>query len=249
MRHAALLLVAATAATTLLSCNFNKKENTYEAGIQMVEIVRDSMQHGICLGINAGGDSLHFLDSEGDTLWLTLNDDTRRLGQLNEGDQVALMVRPVGREQRVKLVINTSMLIGEWVEDDPIANENVKGYLIGNGGAAEGINLTDLRIEGWALYNGRFLLSGSLGVETFTDTFTITRLTPDSFCIKGRTGGKHFLHRMRPGEANYASIGYSYEADPTAGDDFHPGSKDLDESPELLGDDVAYSGIYDDDDE
>lgn len=204
----------------------------------MVELTRDSMQYGVCLE-RTEGDSILFLTDEGDTVWLVLSERLQVAGKIEAGEQLAIMTAGGSRQNSVIRAINTSMLAGEWVESDPIAEGNVKGYQIADGGAVEGINLPDVNLEGWALYNGRLLISGSYGVEQFTDTFEVRVLTADSLWLIARTE-THFLHRMQPGEANYENATYDFDADPTVGLDFNPESKDVEVSPEILGDGPVY---------
>lgn len=222
----------------LAACNFKPQTQKTERGIRIVEVTRDSMLYGMCINL-LSDDSLLFLTDMGDTVSYQLSPSLRLAGKIVPGEQLAIMLEPTSRQQVVSLAINTAMLVGEWVENDPIAEGNVKGYSIGQGGAADGINLMDLTINGWAIYNGRFMLFGTFGVEQFTDTFDILRLTQDSLVLNGRTE-KHILHRLRPGEANYENAEYDFNADPTAGMDFNPESQDVEVSPEVLGDGPVY---------
>ena len=233
----AALPAAIAAAVALTACNFGNKEHTQGRGLRIVELQRDSMLHGLCIGHSA--DTLLFLNDIGDTLALTMSPTATVVGDINAGDQMAVMMMPTSTTDVVTLALNTTMLIGEWVENDPIAEGNVMGYRIGQGGAAEGINLSDLTIEGWSVYNGRLLLAGSYGIEQFTDTFAITRLTPDSLGLANRTT-THIMHRLQPGEANYENDTYDFDADPTAGMDFNPESQDVDVSPDILGEGPIY---------
>ena len=232
-RLTTLTLIALTAAMLMAGCNFRQDDSSQQRGMRMVEIARDSMSYGICLDVR-GSDSLLFLTDQGDTLWHSLSPDVSVIGKITPGEQLAIMLTPTSRRQEVSVVVNTSMLVGEWVEADPIAEGNVKGYQIGNGGAAEGINLTDVTIEGWSIYNGKLLITGSFGVEQFTDTFTIRRLTADTLRLASGNVDAHIMHRLRPGEANYENANYDYEADPTSGKDFNPESEDVEVSPEML---------------
>ena len=237
-RHTSWAAVAiAAAAMALAACNAGRNPQAQERGMRIVEIERDSMSYGLCLAHRA--DTILFVNDIGDTLTLLLSPVAKVVGDITPGEQMAVMTAPTSRTPMVTLALNTTMLIGEWVESDPVAEGNVMGYRIGQGGAAEGINLQDVSVEGWTLHNGRLLLTGSYGIEHFTDTFAITRLTPDSLCLRGRTD-EYFFHRMQPGEANYENPSFDFDADPTASTDLNPESQDVEVSPEILGDGPVY---------
>ena len=235
-----IMSAAAIAAMLLSACNFNKEQTTQERGMRIVEISRDSMLYGLCLGVG-NDDSLRFLTDMGDTVWHRLSPDINVVGKLTPGDQLAIMLTPTSRQQEVSEFSRSIKLLAKELSVPivAVAEGNVKGYQIGNGGAAEGINLTDVLIEGWSIYNGQLLMAGSFGVEQFIDTFNITRLTADSLRLIGRTEA-HILHRMRPGEANYENAAYDFDADPTAGMDFNPELEDVEVSPEMLGEGPVY---------
>lgn len=216
------------------------QQQSRERGMRMVELDCDSMLYGVCLS-NGTSDSMRFITDMGDTVQFPLSTDVRIIGQLIEGDQTAIMFSTT-ENNAVALAVNIAMLVGEWVEEDHLSEGNVRGYRLGHGGAAEGINLLDLNVEGWSIYNGRMLITGSYDVEQFTDTFRITTLTADTLRLVGR-GGAHFLHRMRAGEANYTDATFNLDADPITNADFNPEMSDLDVSPDVIEDDptIVYS--------
>ena len=242
MKTAASLISAMLLALVAASCSFGGDDSSSykEQGMRIVSAVSDSMQYGVCLEF-VGSDSLRFLRDDGDTVWYHIAPNADVAGSFVEGDRLALMLR-AGSRDVVQRVINTSMLVGEWVEPDPLAEGNVKGIMIADGGTAQTINISDLRLDSWRISNGHLLMHGTFGMganENFIDTFVITRLTRDTLFFNG-TEGKHYMHRLRPGEIDYESAAYDFNADPTVGQDFNPLVEGVEVAPDVYGDGPVY---------
>ena len=234
-------LLGVTLMATLMlcaGCRLAPGNSAKEASTRVHQMPQDPLLYGVCLGISS--DSLLFFTDEGDTLWLPLAYDLELGGALTKGHRFALMLRP--DDNKVVRAVNTSMLIGDWVEPDPVSEGNVKGFMLSSGGNATSINIEDMAFESWNIFEGRLLLHGAFvgsGNQTFTDTFTIVSLLADSLMIEG-SGTKHFMHRMRPGELNYENTTYQFEEDPEAGVDYSPESEDVQVSPDILEEGPVY---------
>ena len=224
MSRLRVLIIAFFAVMLLGSCKFGSTDATSQRQMHIVELDKDSMLYGVYLGMQ-GMDSLLFMYDEGDTAWLMLTDNVRMLGPLQDEDRVALMLADDGH--RVDMCINTSLLMGQWVEPDPVAEGSMRGFMLAEGGAAQSINIPDLNYDNWRLANGQLLLYASYTEgygQNFTDTFNILLLGNDSLWLRGSQ--RKFLHRLRNGETT--DISANYTVDPDMGMDFSPETADKD---------------------
>lgn len=204
----------------LAACNFGGNEGSSTmASMVIIDTHPDSMYYGLCIETR-GKDSLLFLADEGDTTWLHLADDARKAGYINADDRVAI-IKADKDGSEISLFINVSMLMGEWVQPDPMSEGSLTGFMLAEGGAAQSINISDRNHDNWRIVNGRLLLDISYTEgfgQNYTDTFTITRLTTDTLWLQG--SDRMFLHRLRSGEAT--DISSDYAVDPSLGMDYSP---------------------------
>lgn len=228
----------------LASCNFGRQDTASEQKMRIVEIDKDSMQYGVCLELH-GSDSMLYLMDEGDTLWLQFKDDAIRIGELEPDARVAI-ITTTGHTQKVSLCINTSMLMGRWVQPDAVAEGSLRGFMLAEGGAAQSINISDINYDNWRISNGKLLLDISyvdgFG-QNYTDTFSILRLTNDSLWLRGQQ--RLFLHRLSNNETADATA--SYTVDPESGMDFSPelDEQDIVNNSDISDDDLFFNPDYD----
>lgn len=208
MSRCSRIAIAALAALTA-ACSMDRKsgEEQEERRMQIVSLGQDNMIYGTLEGV-VGQDSLRILTDGGDSVWVKLLDEEAMLGELITGSQVA--VEPMGRTEPVaRKVFNISMMLGGWVEPNPLAEGTYCGVQLLDGGAANSINSQTTNYEGWRLFDGRLLLvstvMGLSGGEQSVDTFEVTRLTSDSLVLEGSLAKYYFCRKefvkdeVRPG--------------------------------------------------
>jgi hypothetical protein len=68
----------------------------------------------------------------------------------------------------------TNLLVGSWVQPNPINDKEVQGFLINSDGTAESINMATLLYKKWWEENGKLILvaesigNGSSSIDTIT---------------------------------------------------------------------------------
>lgn len=137
----------------------------------------DSTLYGFC-GAGTSMNSLELISDEGDTLQLSLADDSipNVKGGLQVGDRMAVLVKDMDEENKfgvASLVVNLTTLLGKWSALD-------KSFELQEGGVVVS-NVTEPRpIVEWKILNGQLLLS--------SDTFDIYELGADSLYLENRAG-------------------------------------------------------------
>ena len=239
--------IAALMATTLLaSCNVGSRDNSaMTEQMSLVEATADSMYYGICLDV-LSGDSISFLSDDGDSVMLVLGRSVRRIGILSPSSRIAV-IKSSKFSNEVSLFVNLSMLMGQWVQPDPMSGGNTCGFLLAEGGAAQTLNIADYTYDNWRVFNGKLLIDLSytegMGSST-TDTFNIVRLTADSLWLQG---AEHmYLHRMlanerldetqelgieTPSDESYDYLNDDAETDDGEADDMQFFNPDFDVAP------------------
>ena len=87
-------------------------------------------------------------------------------------------------------------LEGNWVEPIPGMEDRVQGFSLAKDGQASSINMATLRYEAWQRQGDKLILSGtSIGNGTsgsFSDTYTIEKITADKLILKRGAENKTF---------------------------------------------------------
>lgn len=204
-----------------------------DTSMRIVDTEPDSMYYGICLE-TIGRDSILFLSDNGDSTWLTMSATARRIGTV-EADSRLAIIKTTKTGNEVSLFVNLSMLMGQWVQPDPVSAGNLTGFMLAEGGAAQGLNIAEFNYDNWRIFNGKLLLDITYeeGFGTSeTDTFNIMRLTSDSLWLLGSQ--RMFLHRMNRDEK--LDITQDYSVSPELGSSLDPNEDGLDEDNKGTGD-------------
>ena len=137
----------------------------------------DSTLYGFC-GEGTSMNSLELISDDGDTLQLSLADDSIPVvkGGLQVGDRMAVLVSDLDAKNKfgsASLVVNLTTLLGKWSALD-------KSFELQEGGVVVS-NVTEPRpIVEWKILNGQLLLS--------SDTFDIYELGADSLYLENHSG-------------------------------------------------------------
>ena len=86
------------------------------------------------------------------------------------------------------MIVNRSVLLGNWVTPNPIDGSSFMGVSIQKGGTAESIDQSELVYKSWRLFNGKLIFMVTLEDGIGSDeahVFSIIRLNRDSLIISG----------------------------------------------------------------
>ena len=165
--------------TLTFSCKDQKPAPVVEKDSTI--IVDDSIEDMSLYGRCGDGSAMHTLElitDKGDTLYISINDDSvsNVKGGLGVGDRMAVtLAREATDEEPAKAeeVINLTTLLGKWVSLD-------KSFELQEGGVVVS-NITEPKpLVDWRICNGRLVLS--------TDTFSIYELGADSLFLENDKG-------------------------------------------------------------
>lgn len=183
-----LIFIAAMALTASCGKKGQQADNQQDYNEEKVEyILRDSTVYGFC-GEGSAMNTLQLITDTGDTLTVNLErcrNKDRVMGGYAVGDEMAVMVNSDSTE--ALLVINKSVLHGDWVMPNPIDGSDEVGITIKEGGIVEGIEQGSIVYKTWRLVNGQLELvmmreGGSEMDETYL--YDIKKLTPDSLVFQ-----------------------------------------------------------------
>ncbi len=178
----------AAVALTMAGCGGGKQQKVeFEKDTtDVASINRDSTIYGIC-GDGSAMNTLELLTDVGDTMNISVTDakDADKVfGGYAVGDRMAVMMKDKGA---AKLVINLSMLLGNWVMPNPIDGSSETGIAIKEGGIVEGIDQSSIIYKTWRIFNGKLEIltqrDGGGDVEELF-LYEMVKLTPDSLVYR-----------------------------------------------------------------
>lgn len=150
-------------------------------------IYRDSTLYGIC-GEGSSMNILQLFTDIGDTIDIDLGyvkEHGLLLGGFQPGDRMAIM--PGKKKNSVKLIINESTLLGDWVQPNPIDGSSEMGFRLKEGGIAESIEQSSIIYKSWRIFNGRLevvtQMDGGGDMEEVT-LYEILKLSSDTLVIR-----------------------------------------------------------------
>lgn len=182
------MAVAALMAAAMTGCqNQAKPQWEYLGDSLAINSDEGATLYGAC-GLAANDSTLLLISDSGDTLKLNMSQaiaNNRIIGDLNPGDR--LVVVPNKKGDEVKIVINQTMMLGNWVMPNPLDGSDEQGIRIKEGGIAEGIEQSSVSYRTWKIVDGRLeivsIREGG-GQEEEANLYDIVRLTPDSLIFK-----------------------------------------------------------------
>ena len=129
MRKSILFVIVALVLTSIVACNNKKnKADGTEGWVETpVRDTRDSTIYGLC-GVATSMNSLQLITDNGDTLMLSTEiaqEDGRVFGGYKVGDRMAVLADL--KAKRATMVINQSLLMGNWVMPNPIDGSSEMG--------------------------------------------------------------------------------------------------------------------------
>jgi len=193
-----LIFIAAMALTASCGKKGQQADNQQDYNEEKVEyILRDSTVYGFC-GEGSAMNTLQLITDTGDTLTVNLErcrNKDRVMGGYAVGDEMAVMVNSDSTE--ALLVINKSVLHGDWVMPNPIDGSSETGIRILRGGLAESIDQSSIVYKSWRLFNGKLQIQATredgIDMEEF-QVFSIVKLTADSLVITDEEDTYEYSH-------------------------------------------------------
>ena len=196
MKKIGIILLVAAAVLTIGSCGNNTQKVPFDNG-DSASMSIDSTLYGIC-GEATSMNVLQLITDTGDTLTVNLErcrNKDRVMGGYAVGDEMAVMVNADSTE--ALLVINKSVLHGDWVMPNPIDGSSETGIRILRGGLAESIDQSSIVYKSWRLFNGKLQIQATredgIDMEEF-QVFSIVKLTADSLVIADEEDTYEYSH-------------------------------------------------------
>jgi hypothetical protein len=196
MKKIGIILLVAAAVLTIGSCGNNTQKVPFDNG-DSASMSVDSTLYGIC-GEATSMNMLQLITDTGDTLTVNLErcrNKDRVMGGYAVGDEMAVMVNADSTE--ALLVINKSVLHGDWVMPNPIDGSSETGIRILRGGLAESIDQSSIVYKSWRLFNGKLQIQATredgIDMEEF-QVFSIVKLTADSLVITDEEDTYEYSH-------------------------------------------------------
>lgn len=194
----ALLIIACGGNNTQSAASNNEEQVSY--------ILRDTAIYGFCAEGSAMN-TLQIITDAGDTITVSTakaRDNDRVLGGYAIGDEIALIAN--ADTTQAILVINKTMLNGDWVMPNPIDGSNETGVRILRGGVAESIDQSSIIYKTWRIFNGKLQFTitreDGIDVEEYL-VYDIVKLTADSLVLRTTDDDKEILEYARPSGEEY----------------------------------------------
>ena len=210
-------LLLALTSCLLTGCVMDSKKSAGDDTKRMVYVGVDDMMYGVLEDVGEN-DSLFVLTDAGDSLWIRLADKNVLRGEPLVGSRMVFQV--TGKTTLIaNFALNLSMLMGEWVEPNPLAEGSYAGVQLMEGGTAASINSHTTEYEGWRLLDGKLLLVSSaigLGLDSQeVDTLNITYLSTDSLYLEGTQSKFYFCKQqaLKPRDGLQGAVKFRDESD------------------------------------
>ena len=169
-------------------------------------ILRDTAIYGFCAEGSAMN-TLQIITDAGDTVTVSTaraREKDRVLGGYAVGDEIALLAN--ADTTQAILVINKSMLNGDWVMPNPLDGSNETGFRILRGGVVESIDQSSIIYKTWRIFNGKLQFTitreDGIDVEEYL-VYDIIKLTADSLVLRATDDDKELFEYTRPGGEEY----------------------------------------------
>lgn len=186
--------------------NKNAQPAASDSEEQTNYILRDTAIYGFCAEGSAMN-TLQIITDAGDTVTVSTaraREKDRVLGGYAVGDEIALLAN--ADTTQAILVINKSMLNGDWVMPNPLDGSNETGFRILRGGVVESIDQSSIIYKTWRIFNGKLQFTitreDGIDVEEYL-VYDIIKLTADSLVLRATDDDKELFEYTRPGGEEY----------------------------------------------
>lgn len=172
-------------AATMVGCSSGEKRVPFEE-VNVDYILKDSTIYGFC-GKESAMNTIQLFTDAGDTLMISVTearDNNMVFGGYATGDEMAVV--PNADSTAAVMVINTSILLGNWVMPNPIDGSSETGISLQKGGTAESIDQSSIVYKSWRLFNGQLQIQATrddgIDMEDLL-VFTIKELTSNTLVL------------------------------------------------------------------
>lgn len=180
-----IIFALAAVLSLLSSCGSGEKKTPFEE-VNVDYILKDSTIYGLC-GAGSAMNTLELITDGGDTLTINLSstrDKDMVFGGYSVGDELAVIT--TSDSVNALMVINKSVLLGNWIMPNPIDGSSDIGISLLKGGTAESINQSSIVYKSWRLFNGKMQITATRndGIdmeEVFV--YTIKQLTNNTLIL------------------------------------------------------------------
>lgn len=173
---------------------------------QMSYVLRDTTIYGFCAEGSAMN-TLQIITDAGDTISISTaraREKNKVFGGYAVGDEIAVIAN--ADTTQAVLVINKSMLNGDWVMPNPLDGSNEMGIRIMRGGAAESIDQSTIVYKSWRIFNGKLQVVATredgIDMEEYQD-FDLVKLTADSLVLRSNDEENEVLEYGHPHGEEY----------------------------------------------
>lgn len=199
MKKSILFVAIALVLTSFMACGSkNNKPDGTEGWVETpIRETGDSTIYGLC-GVATSMNTLQMITDNGDTLMLSTEiaqEDGRVFGGYKVGDRLAVLADL--KVMRATMVINQSLLMGNWVMPNPMDGSSEMGISIKDGGIAESINQSSIVYKTWRLNNGVLEIVNvreDAGNFEEKETFELLYLSSDSLSYRDRETIYEYKH-------------------------------------------------------
>ena len=174
-------------AAMFTACKNNNQPPQVSSGEdQMQYVLRDTTIYGFCAEGSAMN-TLQIITDAGDTISISTaraREKNKVFGGYAVGDEMAVITN--ADTTQALIVINKSMLNGDWVMPNPMDGSNEMGIRILRGGAAESIDQSIIVYKSWRIFNGQLQVVATredgIDMEEI-QIFDFVKLTADSLLL------------------------------------------------------------------
>ncbi len=178
-------ILALMTAALMVCCGSGEKKVPFEE-VNVDYILKDSTIYGLC-GQGSTTNSLQLITDGGDTIMVSVESarsQEKVFGDYSVGDEMAVITtQDAGK---ALMVINKSMLLGNWVMPNPIDGSSEIGISLNKGGTAESIDQSSIVYKSWRLFNGTLQVTATRddGIDMEENlNFTIKELTANTLVL------------------------------------------------------------------
>lgn len=200
------LIITLITIILLTSCGQKGTQQNVADEKQIDYVLRDTAIYGFCAEGTAMN-TLQLITDGGDTITVSTaraNGKGRILGGYAIGDEIALIAN--ADTTQAIMVINKSMLNGDWVMPNPMDGSNETGVRILRGGVAESIDQSTIVYKSWRIFNGRlqFTLTREDGIDMEEVVlYDIIKLTNNELVLKSTDEEQETFEYTRPHGEEY----------------------------------------------
>jgi hypothetical protein len=206
MKKISFLIVLAIALLVIACGRNNNQPSISNSEEQISYILRDTAIYGFCAEGSAMN-TLQIITDAGDTITVSTakaREKEQVFGGYAIGDEIALIAN--ADTTQAIMVINKSMLNGDWVMPNPVDGSNETGVRILRGGVCESIDQSSIIYKTWRIFNGRlqFTITREDGIDMEEYLiYDIVKLTEESLVLRSTDEDKELFEYTRPSVEEY----------------------------------------------